>query len=215
MNCFRPYLLVTTVLLTVSCSTKRYSGNELQKHEDRVRITGKHKEIAAPLIPLLKEVMKQVFLIENKVSDLKDKLWETGSNHRVARTNSRIDEIKNELYRLRDIRDDLLGAIQHIDPGFTKPEVIPYKGDNKRYEKIDKPIVLVTLEDKQYFETMISTEERYSESMDFEKRINEILHKYKRACSGKDPTPIGAPGPVRKIPPKKEAENKRYFSGMD
>ncbi len=209
------HLVILACLLITHCSMKRYTRPELESFT-RIDYTPQYKEIIEPLVFELSVVLKEIYFLKNDVAAMKDKLWDGGSNHRIMKINDDITITKREITELNIIRREILNVIYKIMPGFKEPEVIGYKGDKKKYkrlEKMNRPIILASLEDQVAFTEMKERGEKTSDDKSYKETIEIAMTEWRKiqAKIPQKPTPIGAKGPVKKITPKKETKKRRFL----
>ncbi len=195
------------LLLICSCSMKRYSRPQLESFT-KINYTTKHKELTEPLVIELSVVLKELFFLKHDVAKMKDKLWDGGSNHRIMKINDNIRITKGEISRLKLIRREILSAINTIMPGLKEPVVIGYKGDKEKYERLEKmnrPIILASLNDQTIYNAAKYQGEKLSTDRSYKKTIRVAMSAYQTTESKlrKKPIPIGTKGPVKKITQKK------------
>lgn len=100
-------------------------------------------------------------------------------------------------------------------PGFKEPVVVGYKGDKKKYERMEKmnrPIILASLEDQVVFNAMKGREEKVSDDKLYKETIKVAMIEYnKNQIKNPQPlTPIGVKGPVKKITTKEKTKKRRF-----
>lgn len=201
-------------LLLFCCSMKRYTRPELEAFT-KIEYTPRHKKMIEPLVLELSVVMKELFFLKHNVAAMKDKLWDGGSNHRIMKINDDITLTKREITNLNTIRREILNAIYKIMPGFKEPVVVGYKGDKKKYERMEKmnrPIILASLEDQVAFNAMKGRDEKVSDDKSYKETINVAMIEYnKNQAKNTQPlTPIGVKGPVKKITRKEETKKRKF-----
>ena len=184
------------------CRVHRYSNAELLKHEAFV-FPSVYDTLIQPLHDQIIPISKRIFFLKNDVDALKDKLWDGGSNQRIMKIDNRIDTLKHEIFLLCTIRREILNTIYFIFPKYQEPEIIPYTGKDKVYEKLTMPIIIITSVDQREYEQAKSADEKLSEELDYQPLLATALRLYnKLPDSLKRPIqPIGAPGPSAPIPP--------------
>ncbi len=200
--------IIFLFLLLFSCSMKRYSRPQLEAFT-KISYTPKYKELAEPLVVELSVVLKEIFFLKHDVAAMKDKLWDGGSNHRIMKINDDIDILKSEISRLKLIRREILSAINTIMPGFKEPLVIGYKGGKEKYERLEKmnrPIILASLNDQNTYNAAKYRGEKLSAEQSYRKTISVAMSTYKSIESKRQKrlNPIGAKGPVKKITRKSQ-----------
>lgn len=199
-------VIVTCFLFMLSaCTTKIYTRPELEKFAE-FACPAEYKEIVQPIVTELTVCRKEIFFLKEEVAEMKDRLWDAGSNHRVMKINDEIDIVKKEIWRLKCIYKEMFNTIMTIYPGYEEPSIVPYKGYRQRYEKIKKPIIIVSLEDQREYESRRQYDEKLFQDTAYKKVINDALAQYQllQKNYSPGPTPIGAKGPVKKLLPKNE-----------
>lgn len=195
-------LAAVALLLAAGCTAHRYSNAELRQKALFV-FPPVYDTIIEPLHTELVPIYKRMFFLKNDVDELKNRLWDGGSNQRVMRIDNNIDILKSEINALSAIRREILNTIYYIYPGYEYPEIVPYGGKNKSYKKITGAIILVTLEDQQEYLNAKSNDEKLSEEIDYMPLLATALKKFDALPDSlrKPIQPIGTPGPVPRIRP--------------
>jgi hypothetical protein len=159
--------------------------------------------IIDPLRVALAPIYKRIFFLTNDVSELKERLWDGGSDQRIMRIDENIDILKKEMSALSDIRKEILNVIYYIYPPYEAPEVVPYRGKKNAGKKRDRPVILVSLEDQREYEDAKMSEEKMSEKMDHRPLIAMAVKKFEAMPDSLKPPlqPIGSSGPVPRIRP--------------
>jgi|WetSurMetagenome_2_1015567.scaffolds.fasta_scaffold00234_20 hypothetical protein len=191
------------ILMVVSgCGIHQYTNPALAKKPE-VFFPKEYRIIIEPLDSALVPIRKRIFFLKNDIAKMKDKLWDGGSNQRIAHIDNNIDTARKEVSALSAIQRELLNTIYHIDPAYEEAQVVPYTGDKKKYKTIKKPILLVTLEDQRYYEDVKSGGEKLSESIRYKHLVRMALKRYDNLPDSLKPKiqPIGSPGPVRRLEP--------------
>jgi hypothetical protein len=197
-------LLATGAFLSMTgCShMHRYSNAELREKEVFV-FPPLYDTLIAPLNDELIPIYKRIFFLKHDIEELKDRLWDGGSNQRVMKIDDRIDTLRHEVYLLSDIRREILNTIYTIYPAYQTPQVVPYTGKDKKYEKFTKTIILITSQDQREYENAKSAEEKMSAEIDYQPLIAAAMKQYKALPDSlkKPIQPIGTPGGVPRIAP--------------
>jgi hypothetical protein len=143
-----------------------------------------------------------MFFLKRDVDDLKDRLWDGGSNQRIMKIDDRIDTLKHELFLLSTARREIINTIRFLYPTYQEPEIVPYTGKDKAYEKFTKPILLITSNDQREYQEAKSADEKLSDAIDYQQLLRTTMRKYQDLPDSlKRPVqPIGTPGVVP-IPP--------------
>jgi len=157
--------------------------------------------IIDPLHTALIPVCKRIFFLKNDISELKERLWDGGSDQRIMRIDENIDILKKEMWALSDIRKEILSTIYYIYPPYEAPEVVPYRGRKDAGKKHARPVILVSLEDQREYEDAKMSEEKMSEEFDHKPFIAMAVKKYEAMPDSQKPPPqqIGSSGPVPRI----------------
>ena len=194
-------LSAVTLLSMAGCRVHRYSNAELLKHEAFV-FPKAYDTLIQPLHDQLVPISKRMFFLKLDVDELKDRLWDGGSNQRIMKIDDRIDTLKHELFLLSTARREIINTIRFLYPTYQEPEIVPYSGKGKAYEKFTKPILLITLDDQREYQQVKSSDERLSDAIDYKQLLMNIMRKYQNLPDSlKRPVqPIGTPGVVP-IPP--------------
>lgn len=184
-------------LLSAGCAAHRYSYSELRRKAVFV-FPPVYDTIIEPLHTELIPICKRMFFLKNDVNELKDRLWDGGSDQRVMRIDNNIDVLKSEINALSAIRREILNTIYYIYPGYENPEVIPYNGKNKSE---GKDIILLTLEDLREYQNAKSNDEKLSEEIEYKLLLATAIKKFEKLPDSlkKPIQPIGTPGPVPRI----------------
>jgi hypothetical protein len=195
-------------MCAIYCGMHRYTQPELKK-KTVVYFPGEYVEIIGPLSDALVAVRKRIFFLKHDVDEMKDRLWDGGTNQRVARIDDNIDITRKEISALNTIRREILNTIYYVYPAYVEPEIVPFTGDNKSYKKITKPIILISLQDQEEYINAKSDEEKISRTFAYKPLIVAAMKQFAALPDSLKPKmqPIGSPGPVRKIhlyePPQK------------
>jgi len=184
------------------CGIHRYENPAIMK-KPVPAAPNEYETIIAPLDSELVPIGKQLFLLRNDVADMKNKLWDGGSNQRINRIDNNIDTAKKEISALSRIRKELLNTIYYIDPGYVEAEVVPYKGEKTNYKKGNAPVILVTLQDQRAYLDARENGERLSETIEYRPLIRMAMKQFESLPDSLKPKiqPIGSPGPVRHLEP--------------
>ena len=195
-------LLCFSLFLAADCGVRRYTNLELQK-KTAYAFPKEYEEIIVPLDSALMPVRKRMFFLKNEIKELKDKLWDGGTNQRVARIDNTIDTIRKEISGLSAIRKEILNAIYIIYPAYEEPDIFLYKGEKTQYDKITKRIMLITLQDQQEYLNSRSEDEKMSQTLVYKPLIKTAMAQFKSLPDSLKPKlrPIGSPGPIRKVEP--------------
>ena len=190
------------VLFIASCGIRRYTNPELLK-KPVVTFPKEYETIVAPLDSELVPITKQIFFLKNDVADMKNKLWDGGSNQRVARIDNNIDTARKEISALSNIRKELLNTIYYINPAYVEAGIIPYKGENTKYKKTNAPVILVTLQDQRAYIDAKENGEKLSQTIMYKPLIRTAMRQFESLPDSLKPKiqPIGSPGPVRRLEP--------------
>jgi hypothetical protein len=190
------------VLCINGCGIHRYSNPELLK-KTVVTFPKEYETIVAPLDNQLVPIRKRIFFLKHDVDEMKDKLWDGGSNHRIARIDNNIDTARKEISALSSIRKELLNTIYFIYPGYVEPEIVPYSGENKKQKKFTTPIILVTLQDQREYLDTKESGEKMSETIVYKPLIKSAMKQFDNLPDSLKPKiqPIGSPGPIRRLQP--------------
>ena len=195
-------LTVAVLFIVAGCSSVRpYSSAENRK--PAFVFAPVYDTIIDPLSAALIPVCKRIFFLKNDVSELKERLWDGGSDQRIMRINENIDILKKEMWALSDIRKEILNAIYYIYPSYQAPEVVPYRGKKDAGKKHDRHVILVSQEDQREYEDAKMTEEKMSEGLGHEPLIAMAVKKFELLPDSLKPPlqPIGSSGPVPRIRP--------------
>jgi hypothetical protein len=196
-------LLVAVVLCIVAgCSSVRpYSS--VENRTPAFVYAPTYDTIIDPLHGELAYIYKRIFFLKNDVSELKERLWDGGSDQRIMRIDKNIDVLKKEIAALSDIRKEILNAIYYIYPPYKAPEVVPYRGKKDAGKKRGPAIILISLEDQREYEDAKMNEEIMSEKMDPRPLIAMAVKKFEALPDSlKRPLqPIGSSEPVPRIRP--------------
>jgi hypothetical protein len=159
--------------------------------------------IIEPLRSALVPVYKRIFFLKNDIKELKDRLWDGGTDQRIMRINDNIDVIREEVYALSDVRKEILNAIYFIYPPYVDPKVVPYLGRKTPKKKGNRPMILVSLEDQRAYQDAKMCEEKMSEELSCGPLIASAIKKFESLPDSlkKPVEPIGTPGPVPRIRP--------------
>jgi hypothetical protein len=189
-------------LCCFGCGMRRYTQPELKK-KAVVSFPKEYIDIIGPLNDALVPIRKRVFFLKHDVDEMKDKLWDGGTNQRIARTDENIDIVKKEISALHVVRREILNAIYYVYPAYVEPEIVPFVGDKKSYKKITKPIILVSLEDQQQYIFAKSNEEKLSRTISYKPLIAAAMKRFAALPDSLKPKiqPLGSSGPIRKIMP--------------
>lgn len=196
------FLAGIAFLSIVDCGIHRYTNPELQK-KTVVTFPKEYETIVAPLDSELVPISKQIFLLKNDVADMKNRLWDGGSNQRVARIDNNIDTARKEISVLSSIRKELLNTIYYINPAYVEAEVVPYKGENAKNKKTNAPVILVTLQDQRTYLDAKENGEKLSRTIVYKLLIRTAMRQFESLPDSLKPKiqPLGSPGPVRRLEP--------------
>jgi hypothetical protein len=197
------FLISGLAFLFISgCGIHRYNNPELLK-KPVVSFPKEYETIVVPLDSELVPIAKQIFLLRNDVADMKNKLWDGGSNQRVTRIDNNIDTARKEISALSGIRKELLNTIYYINPGYVEAEVVPYKGENAKHKKTEAPVILVTLQDQRAYIDAKENGEKLSQTIVYKPLIRTAMRQFESLPDSLKPKiqPIGSPGPVRRLEP--------------
>lgn len=194
-------LPVMALLSIAGCRVHRYSNAELLKHEAFV-FPKAYDTLIQPLNDQLVPISKRIFFLKLDVDELKDRLWDGGSNQRIMKIDDRIDTLKHELFLLSTARREIINTIRFLYPTYQEPEIVPYTGKGKAYEKLTRPILLITSDDQREYQEAKSSDEKLSDAIDYQQLLRTTMRKYQDLPDSlKRPVqPIGTPG-VAPIPP--------------
>jgi hypothetical protein len=183
------------------CRMHRYSNAELLKHE-AFEFPPVYDTLIQPLNEQIVPISKRIFFLKLDVEELKDRLWDGGSNQRIMKIDSRIDTLKHEMFLLTTMRREIINTILFFYPAYQTPEIVPYTGRDRKYEKFTKPILLITSTDQREYQQAKQADEKLSEELDCKPLLAEVMRKYnKLPDSLKRPVQaIGTPG-LAPIPP--------------
>jgi hypothetical protein len=189
-------------LCGIQCGMHRYTQPELTK-KTSVSFPKEYVDIIGPLSDALVPIRKQIYFLKHDVDDMKDKLWDGGTNQRIARIDENIDIVKKEISALNTIRREILNTIYQVYPAYVEPEIVPFIGDNKRYKKITKPIILISLQDQKQYIDAKTNEEKLSRTFSCKPLIAAAMKQFAALPDSLKPKirTIGSAGPVRKIKP--------------
>jgi hypothetical protein len=190
------------VLFIADCGIHRYNNPELLK-KPVITFPKEYETIVAPLDSELVPISKQLFFLRNDVADLKNRLWDGGSNQRVARIDNNIDTARKEISALSNIRKELLNTIYYINPAYVEAEIVPYKGENTKYKKTNAPVILVTLQDQRAYIDAKENGEKLSQTIMYKPLIRTAMRQFESLPDSLKPKiqPLGSPGPVRRLEP--------------
>jgi hypothetical protein len=195
-------LFASVILLSVNgCSSVRpYSGAEARK-APAFAYAPVYDTIIDPLCAALVPISKRMFFLKNDVNELKDRLWDGGSDQRIMRIDNNIDILKKEIWALSDIRKEILNTIYSIYPPYKAPDVIPYTGKKTGKKKDSRSVILVSLEDQREYEDAKMGEEIMSEEICYKPVIVAAQKKFESLPDSlkKPIEPIGTTGPVPRI----------------
>lgn len=196
-------LISSLAFLFISgCGIHRYENPQLLK-KPVAALPKEYETIAAPLDNELVPIAKQIFLLKNDVADMKNKLWDGGSNQRITRIDNNIDTARKEIFALSNIRKELLNTIYYINPAYVEAEVVPYKGENSKYKKTSAPVILVTLQDQRAYIDAKENGEKLSQTVVYKPLIRTAMRQFESLPDSLKPKiqPLGSPGPVRHLEP--------------
>jgi hypothetical protein len=144
-----------------------------------------------------------MFFLKHDVDEMKNKLWDGGTNQRIAPIDNNIDKAKKEISALSVIHREILNTIYCIYPGYSEPEIVPYTGKNNNYKKIITPIILVTLQDQNNYLNARSGGEKLSETIMYKPLIKDAMKQFAALPDSLKTgiQPVGSPGPVRRLEP--------------
>jgi hypothetical protein len=197
-----PLLTAVVIVSVAGCSSVRpYSGAE--SRTPPFVYAPVYDTIIDPLRNALLPIYKRIFFLKNDVSELKDRLWDGGSDQRVMRIDENIDILKKEIWALSDIKKEILNAIYFIYPPYQDPEVVPYLGKKTARKKNTRPVILVSLEDQREYADARPAEEKMSEEIRYKPLIALAVKKFDALPDSlkKPIEPIGTAGPVPRIRP--------------
>jgi hypothetical protein len=196
-------LFAAAVFLSVAgCSSVRpYSS--VEKRPTAFAFAPVYDTIIDPLCTALVPIYKRIFFLKNDVNELKDRLWDGGSDQRIMKIDNNIDILKKEIWALSDIRKELLNTIYYIYPPYKAPDVVPYRGKKTSQNKNSPTIILVSSQDQHEYENAKMSEEVMSEELDLKPLVAVAMKRYDALPdSQKKPIePIGTPGAVPRIRP--------------
>jgi hypothetical protein len=197
-------LLAAVVFISVNtgCSSVRpYSSSEARTPP--FAYAPVYDTIIDPLHSALVPVCKRIFFLKNEVNELKDRLWDGGSDQRVMRIDDNIDVLKKEIWALSDIRREILNTAYYIYPPYKAPEVVPYLGKKTARKKNTLPVILVSLEDQREYQDARMSEEIMSEEINCRPMIVTAIKKFESLPDSlkKPIEPIGTAGPIPRIRP--------------
>jgi hypothetical protein len=208
---FSAPLTVKTAILSISsslfvafygCSSvKPYSSAEARP--SAFVYSPVYDTIIDPLCEVLVPVSKRIFFLKNDVKELKDRLWDGGSDQRIMRIDNNIDIVKKEIWALSDIRKEILNTIFSIYPPYKAPEVVPFTGKKTGRKKDSRSVILVCLEDQREYADAKMSEEIMSEEISYKPVIATAMKKFESLPDSlkKPIEPIGTAGPVPRIKP--------------
>lgn len=206
-------ILIIASFLMSECTTKLYTRKQLEEHTT-INCPEEFQEIIRPLVTDLSVILKELYFLKAERAELKERLWDGGTNQRILRIDDNLTSINKEILRLNQIRAEILDLVYQIVSDFTEPVVIGYLGERKRYKKITTPIILVSFEEQQYHRRMKENGEKIFSDYSYKATIKNAQVKYEELTKTKCPvsiTPIGTKGPIKKIK-RKEEPTKRPFS---
>ncbi|MBN2187908.1 MAG: hypothetical protein JW699_00530 [Chitinispirillaceae bacterium] len=196
-------LLAAAALLSIQgCSSvKPYSAAEARAQP--FAYAPVYDTIIDPLSSVIAPIYKRIFFLKNEVSELKDRLWDGGSDQRVMRIDENIDMLKKEIWALSDIKKEILNALYYIYPPFEDPEVVPYLGKKTARKKNKRPVIMVSLEDQREYQDARMCEDIMSEQLNCRPLIAAAIKKFESLPDSlkKPVEPIGTAGPVPRIRP--------------
>jgi hypothetical protein len=189
-------------LLSAGCAAHRYSNPGLSQ-KAIFTFPPLYDTIIEPLHAELIPIYKRIFFLKNDVNELKDRLWDGGSDQRIMRIDNNIDILKDEINALSAIRRELLNTIYYIYPPYENPQVLPYGSKNKAEGKNAGNVILISLEDLQEYQNAKSNDEKLSEEIDYKPLLATAMKKFEMLPDSlrKPIQPIGTPGPVARIRP--------------
>jgi len=196
-----PILCVALFFFSSGCGMHRYTNVELHQ-KAKATFPKEYEEIITPLDSVLIPVRKRIFLIKLDIDELKQKLFEAGTNQRVARIDDNIDILRSESSALSTIRREILNTILSIYPAYIEPDVFPYQGEKKDYKEITKRIIIVTQADQQEYKNS-KDDEKMSETYEYKPFIRMAMKQFASLPDSLKPKihPIGSTGPVPPIKP--------------
>ena len=197
-------LIAAVSFIVAGCSSVRpYSSAE--NRTPAFVYAPAYDTIIDPLCAALVPVCKRIFFLKNDISELKERLWDGGSDQRIMRIDENIDILKKEMWALSDIRKEILNTIYYIYPPYQAPEVVPYRGKKDAGKKHDRHFILVSQEDQREYKNAKMTEEKMSEGLGHEPLIAMAVKKFEALPDSLKPPlqPIGSAGPVPRIRPYK------------
>ena len=193
---------VISVSLNAGCSSVRpYSSSDARTPP--FAYAPVYDTIIDPLHSALVPVCKRIFFLKNEVNELKDRLWDGGSDQRVMRIDDNIDILKKEIWALSDIRREILNTVYYIYPPYQAPEVVPYCGKKTARKKNPQSVILVSLEDQREYQDARMSEEIMSDEINLRPVIVTAIKKFESLPDSlkKPLEPIGSAGPVPRIRP--------------
>jgi hypothetical protein len=200
------FFAAATLFFPLSCSTQLYTQKQLQEYA-KIDCPEEFHLIIKPLVTDLSVVLKALYIFKKERERLKDNLWDGGTNQRILRIDDKISSVNREILRLNQMRAEILDLIYLIVPDFTEPVAIGYLGEQKRYQKITKPIILVGSEDLLNHRKMVENGERVFPDQSYKYTVRTSRDRYEALIKSECPiplVPIGAKGPVKKLSRKDE-----------
>jgi hypothetical protein len=195
-------LFAVALLFAAGCSSVRpYSASA--NRAPPFAYSPVYDTIIEPLCTTLVPIYKRIFFLRNDVAELKDRLWDGGSDQRIMRIDDHIDILKKEIWALSDIRKEILNTIYCIYPPYEAPEVVPYLGKKTSHKKNAGSVILVSLEDQRAYRNAKLADEILSQELEFKPFIAVAESRFKSLPDSMKPPiqPIGTPGPVPRIRP--------------
>jgi hypothetical protein len=196
-------LLFAVALLSVAgCSSVRPYSASANKTPP-FAYSPVYDTIIEPLCTTLVPIYKRIFFLRNDVAELKDRLWDGGSDQRIMKIDDHIDILKKEIWALSDIRKEILNTIYCIYQPYEAPEVVPYQGKKASRKKNAPTVILVSQEDQRAYQNAKLADEILSEELEFKPFIAVTMSRFNALPDSLKPPiqPIGTPGPVPRIRP--------------
>ncbi len=174
---FSALVLVGICLLCAQCGMHRYSNTELLK-KTFATYPPQYGDIIRPLDSSLVPIRKQLFFLKNEVAELKDKLWDAGTNQRIMKIDDRIDSLHKEISSLSVLHKEMVNVIIRIYPAYKEPAIVAYTGNGNTYKKTDGPIILITQQDKADYLRCRDMAEKMSQSVEYRNLIVFAMKQY-------------------------------------
>lgn len=176
-NGFLLFAVMCTCLLCGHCGMHRYTTAELLK-KTGMSCPARYDDILRPLDSTLAVVCKQIFFLKNDIAGLKDKLWDVGTNQRIMKIDDRIDTLRKEVSALSTMRKEIINGICRIFPAYKEPQIVAYKGNQKPYQKITEPVILITQQDQSEYLQARAKEEKKSQTIVYRHLIVLAMKQY-------------------------------------